>query len=300
MRSHLFALSALLALVSGVVLADETPAAPRVVVVGVDAKTLEALGPWGGRYRPHHLKLIQQLDKAGVRGIAFDIYLPENPDFAAATREIARAARTSKAPVVFARHDQEPNAAVLTTARVNEGNVSVTRALDIKQVDGGLEATVLDMAMPASVHGLRPLGVELAVRSGVLTAAQADALAETLTVGYENGAPVTMKGYRPHSGDPANVTTVSYVDVLEGRIDPKVLDGALVFVGMHDGQNDVHPHPITGADTSGVHFHAFAMQRFAAFAAEEARKKAEAARQADAAKAGLSETPGLVGGLRQK
>lgn len=301
MRTHLFAASALLAFLAVAAHADDAPKAPRVVVVGVDAKTLEALGPWGGRYRPHHPKLIEELNKAGVRGIAFDVYLPENPDFADATAAIAKAAKASTAPVVIARHQDEANAAVLTRAKVTEGNVMVTRALDVKSGPDGLEATVLDMALPADVLGLRPLGVELAIRANVLTAAEADKLAETLTVGYEAGKPVTLKGFKPESGDAKSVTTVSYVDVLEGRVDPKLLEGALVIIGMTDGQNDMHAHPKSGDEIPGVYFHAFMLERAVRVAQANLAAKANTAGAATRPTTVKepSRTQGLIGGLKR-
>jgi adenylate cyclase len=237
--------------------------APRVVVVGVDQKTLDALGPWGGSYRALHPKLIDALDKANVRGIAFDVYFPENPDFAAATAAIAKTAAASKAPVVIAAKPEEAeNAAVLRDAKVPEGSVTVATALDVTSDADGTTVRAKDMALPALEDGRRPLSVELALRTGVLSQGDLAKVVEPLTTGVENGKPVTIQGILPRSGDPGSVTTVSYVDVLQGKVDPAVLAGALVVVGMTDGKTDMHTNPVTGADISGVYFHAFALQRF--------------------------------------
>ncbi len=58
---------------------------PRVVVVGIDAKTQQELGPFGGSYRALHAKLIEKLNASGAKAITFDVFFPENPDQAAET-----------------------------------------------------------------------------------------------------------------------------------------------------------------------------------------------------------------------
>jgi len=127
--------------------------------------------------------------------------------------------------------------------------------------------------MPAVENGARPLSVELAIRSGLLTAEQAAKLIEKVTVGYSRlTGPETMQAFVPNTTDPKNVTTVSFVDVLEGKVDPKILEGALVVVGMADGTNDMHTSPKSGEKIPGVYFHAFALHSFADEMAHAAKR----------------------------
>jgi CHASE2 domain-containing sensor protein len=293
MRSHVLALGALVGfvVVSARVSAraDEAQKSPRIVVVGVDKKTFDALGPWGGRYRPMHAKLIEQLDKAKVRAIAFDISFAENADFADATAAMARAAKASSAPVVIVGREGEPTAAVLRDAKVPEGHVAVGGTLDIKIDEKSKEIDVGSgpLALPADRGGLRPLGVELAVRAKVLSAAEADALAETVNIGFADGKAVTAKAYRPQSGDPAEVSTVSYVDVLQGKVDPKILEGALIIIGANDGEDDLYKEPTTRKKIPGVYLQAFTLKRLVDSAASAAKPTPAPAR-----------TKGLIGGLK--
>lgn len=48
-------------------------------MVGIDAKTQEELGPFGGSYRGIHARLIEKLNASGAKAIAFDVFFPENP-----------------------------------------------------------------------------------------------------------------------------------------------------------------------------------------------------------------------------
>jgi CHASE2 domain-containing sensor protein len=88
------------------------------------------------------------------------------------------------------------------------------------------------------------------------------------------------------------VTSVSYVDVLRKRVDPEVLKGALVIVGMNDGVLDMHPDPDPSgspdlAKMAGVFTHAALLARLdQASAAERAEAKPTKARA------------GMISGLR--
>jgi len=70
----------------------------------------------------------------------------------------------------------------------------------------------------------------------------------------------------PFSGRAGRMPSVSYIDVLEGRVPPQKLRDKVVFVGITAaGFGDVLPTPVSGrtAPLSGVEFHANAFSAIA-------------------------------------
>jgi CHASE2 domain-containing sensor protein len=253
--------------------AETTPVAPRVVVVAVDAKTLARLGPWGRRYGTMHSKLIRRLDRAGVRGIGFDVILFEGPEFSSAVAAITHAAQAASAPVVIAANPEEREGSrIASDSILAKGSVTALRAVDLKQDGDRVSGEVLDVVLPAIEAGRRPLALELGLRAGAITEADVSELVENLTIGIEDGKPVRIDGIRA-AGNPASVETVSYVDVLQSRVPGAKLEGALVLVGLADGRSDIHTHPTTREDVSGVYFHAFALRRALAVHEEKRERK---------------------------
>ncbi len=279
---------------------------PRVVVVAIDAKTQEALGPFGGAYRARHAALIEALNAGGVRGIGFDVYFPDNPEQVAGTTALANAARASRAPVVLSvltelQGDETvvtPNADVIRAAGVRQGAVMARDELLVSGTPGALEVGAGEKLVVAESGGFRALTLELGLATGALTPEDVARLVKPVTVGVNTatGERETVDAIRPSLTDPSRVTTVSYVDVLEGRVDPSVLNGALVLVGIDDGVNDVvDPNSsVEGQDAvSGVYLHAFALQKGLRLADERARRARGATTQTDP-----SPTRGLLGGVR--
>ncbi len=285
---------------------------PRVVVVAIDQKTQEALGPFGGAYRARHAKLIEALNAGGVRGIGLDVYFPENPEQVPGTTALANAAKASRAPVVLSvltelQGDETvvtPNAAVIREAGIRQGAVMSRAELLVSGAPAeGLEVRTGETTIVAESGGFRALSLELGLATGTLTAEDVAKLVQPVTVGVNTatGVKETVDAIRPSLSDPSRLTTVSYVDVLEGRVDPSLLRGALVLVGIDDGVNDVVASPNPAApgveSVSGVYLHAAALQR----AIQLAVQRRAAARAAGSAGGGGTEpapTPGLLGGVR--
>jgi CHASE2 domain-containing sensor protein len=269
-----------------------TATQPRVVIVRIDPATIEKYGPFGGSYRPLDAQLIQKLDAAGVAGIGMDISFPENPSQVAGTEAIARAAAASRAPVVVTVAPNpdgtlEPNAAPIRgNPRIGEGTALVRPELVL---DGGIDAAqrAFDEARKTgkkpeiSFHsgqigldaqgqdGFSPLFKALGERMGVFDERDVASIEdlETTSVEAENGKVMVGTDFviRPRLGEPSEIPTVSFASVLDGTADPKLLQGAIVFVGMDDGVHDVFPNPDPSRpdlkQISGVYFHAFVMKQ---------------------------------------
>ena len=293
------------ALALSLLVASVCSADPRVVVVGIDAKTQEALGPFGGSYREHHAQLIEKLNASGARAIAFDIYFPENPERAAETRALAAAADASRAPVTIGvlAEDQPdgtlgllPNAEVFRGTKVAQGAVLARRELFITQDADGVSARTGALLVGAEAGGFRSLVETTLTQAGIADQARLEALGliEPVTFGW-NGAEVQEPALRPQLGKKKPLT-LSYVDVLRRGAHP-ALQGAIVIVGMTDGVQDVQEDPDPSLPelerVSGVYLHAALAERALRAIAED-----DAKRQAGAAPSG-TRTDGLSGAVDQ-
>jgi CHASE2 domain-containing sensor protein len=288
----------LLLLLPALALADP----PRVIVIGIDSKTQKELGPFGGSYRATHAKLIERLNAAKVKGIAFDVTFGENPAQAAGTQRLAAAAKASRAPVVVGVWTEEqqgklvkyPSAAVLQDANIGHALVMSRRQLKVVQDGDELVAEAGAMTIVSEALGHRSLVEEILRRTGDAKPGQVNDLGllekiptgfsmteKARTEGLEHGYTHTP-GFRPELGKKPR--TLSYVDVLTRDPHP-ALEGAIVIIGMNDGVNDVieYPDPSKPKLTkiSGVYLHAALAQRLlreipAREAAREAARKAEA------------------------
>jgi CHASE2 domain-containing sensor protein len=284
---------ALILLTAALAQADE----PRVVVVGIDAKTQEELGPFGGSYRGIHAKLIEKLNASGAKAITFDVFFPENPDQAAGTAALAKAADASAAPVtigIYAEEQQDgtwaklPNAEVFKGTKVGQGSVTARRELSIREEGGELVGETRGLLVGAEAAGHRSLIETTLSRAGIADRKRLESLGliEQVTVGW-NGAPVKVPALRP------NLTkkplTLSYVDVLRKKPHP-ALKGAIVIVGMTDGVQDMQADPDPSKPDlkkiSGVYLHAALAERVVKEVAADDAKRAKAAAGAGALGAG--------------
>lgn len=307
-------------------LAQEGP--PPVVVVGIDQATQDELGAFGGSYRAYHDDLIRRLNAAGVRGIGFDISFSPNPDYAQETRTLARVAGASQAPVVIATYSEEgadgelqvyPNDEAFERAGVRQASIraqgelivegglpGVRRELEAAQREGrdpAVDLRVGEYAIVRNAGGQPTLVEQVAAATGLATAQQLPS--ERIPVGLRQNPEtgeielIEAEVIRPQARDPEAITTVSYLDVLEGRVDPALLRGAVVLVGMTDGVQDVveAPNPDGAPDLEripGVYLHAFGLQRTIEAGAARPRRRGV---QPRVSKTRCGGTCGLVGGL---
>lgn len=276
---------------------------PRVVVIGIDAKTQQELGPFGGSYRAIHAELIEKLNASGAKAITFDVFFPENPDQAAGTAALARAADASQAPVTIGIYAEEqrdgsfaelPNARVFQRTKVGQGSVTARRELSIREEGGELIGETRGLLVGAEAAGHRSLIETTLARAGIANRERLEELGliEEVTVGW-NGAPVKVPAMRPQLTK--KPLTLSYVDVLRKKPHP-ALKGAIVIVGMTDGEQDVHEDPDPSKPDlkkiSGVYLHAALAERAIKAVAADDAKRAKAAAKAE-------ENRGLGHGIKQ-
>lgn len=241
---------------------------PQIVVVGIDSKSLAALGPipWP---RSVHTQLARQFRAAGVRAGVWDVVFAGDRegdgDFAAALAALPAAVVAEEIQTKPSRVDdtlldvmssEAPTATLVdgTEVTVAHAQVSpdptdgVVRSLPAVVDEDGKLVPSLALAALRAVRGdtgpitIRPDGVQAGGRF-IPTEGR-----HTLRL---NWAPGLDAGDDKHS-------VVSAIDVVNGNIDPKRLRDKVVFVGATEptlGDNQLAPVDKSGG-IPGVMIHA--------------------------------------------
>ncbi len=203
---------------------------PRgIVVVGVDDPTLQEVGHAWPFPRAIDAKLVDRLHADGAGTIVFDADLSNQtdiPDDLALYHAIGRAGGAILATVTSDGHGH-------TTVFGGDANVAAihSRAARANLVSHGGEFE----GYPYSIGGVQTLGVATAER--VL------------------GHPITPAQFGPSPawidfpGPPGTIPSVSYGDVLYGRVAPAAVAGKIVVIGGTSPLlQDVHPTPTAGGE----------------------------------------------------
>jgi diguanylate cyclase (GGDEF)-like protein/PAS domain S-box-containing protein len=184
------------------------PASGELVVVAIDAPSLQALNrwPWPRRY---HAKVLQQLIAAGARRVAFDI------DFSSPSRDF----------------DDRALAAALADAGPERVALAVHRQwVQDRVFDTAPLAQFQRHASSASIN-VQP-DPEGLIRQVPTRASWRDGLVPTMPV-WLWGSDARRAGplLVDFSIDPATIPTLSFVDVMAGRFDPALVAGRTVLIG---------------------------------------------------------------------
>ena len=211
-----------------------------VVVVGLDRRSFDVLGERPPIPRSLHGRLLDRLRSFKPRVIAYDVQFTEETELAedAALYEAVSRAR----PVVLVTSD----VTVDGDTRVLGSTANVAQA-------GGLVAS---SRLPLSRGGVyrrvepRVAGLE----SFAFVAARAAGRAPAAGIGRD-GLLID------YAGPPGTVRTVSFADVLEGRVPGSVFEGKAVVVGVTaETENDFHRTPMASHDLmSGAEIQANAL-----------------------------------------
>ncbi len=183
--------------------------ASDIVIVGIDAQTLRALSEWPWPRR-HHARLLQMLRAAAPKNVFIDI------DFSSHSSEeddalLERAlADWSDSPPILASHFQALSGA--------DSEITVTRPLPRFAEHARLASVVLEPGADGLVREMRSswnIG--------------GDTLPSVFA--YEAALPPELPVRIDYSIKSSSFAYVSFIDVLNGRIDPAALRGKTVYVG---------------------------------------------------------------------
>jgi CHASE2 domain-containing sensor protein len=214
--------------------------APRFLVVAVDDKTFADTGLHWPFPRRYHARAIDRLRRDGAEAIVYDVQFTEETT-----------ARDDNALITAV--DKADNV-VLATAETNEKGGS--------NVLGG-DAFLREIGAEAGASNL-PEG-----RGGVLQRVEyehggLDTLA--VVVARRLGRPVSASSFEKDGawidfhGPPGTIDTVSFSDLLAGKVSPARVRGRIVVVGAASPTlQDVHPTPTSDTPMSGPEIEANAI-----------------------------------------
>jgi CHASE2 domain-containing sensor protein len=215
--------------------------APNLLVVAIDDKTFSDLGLHWPFPRSRHARAIDQLRRDGARAIVYDIQFTE---------------RTT---------DREDNALIMAVDRAPNNIVLATAETDERgrhNVLGGPD-TVRSIGARVGASNL-PEG-----RGGVLQRVEYEhgglPTLATVTAGLLGRPPARgsfEKGgaWIDFHGPPGTIDTVSFSDLIGGRVAPSRVRGRIVVVGAASPTlQDVHPTPTSNRLMSGPEIEANAI-----------------------------------------
>jgi signal transduction histidine kinase/CHASE2 domain-containing sensor protein len=183
------------------------PAANDLVLVEIDARSIDLLGVWPWS-RANHQALIMRLSEAGAAKIAFDIDFSARSD-PGANEKLALAIAQSRSPVILAAFAQWSNDRFL---------VNLPLPAFREHAELGSVNMVADQDSKLRHYRLTENRLPNNPKSMALALAGAD-------VAGRNAFAID------YSIDPRSIPRLSYIDVMLGRFDPALVRGKKVLVG---------------------------------------------------------------------
>lgn len=188
-------------------LAHDVPS--NIVIVGIDAQSLQALNEWPWPRR-HHARLLQMLERGEPESVFLDI------DFSARTTEeddalLERALRQwRRAPVFLATHFQPRSG--------TDSELTVTRPLQRFADHGRLASVILEPDADGFVRGMR-------------NSWQVEGETLRSIFAYDTELPPSTRVPIDFSIKDSSFGYISFIDVLNGLVAPGALRGKAVYVG---------------------------------------------------------------------
>jgi CHASE2 domain-containing sensor protein len=198
--------------------------APGLLVVAIDDKTFDDLGhPWPFPRR-YHGRAIDRLRAAGAKAIVYDVQFTEQTTPREDNALIEAVGRARNVVLATAEPDEHGNSNVLGGDEHLRQLGARAGASNLPPGPGG----VLQRFEPAA-GGLETLAVAAARRVGQAPAPSA----------FDDGG-----AWIDFRGPPGTIDTVSFSDLVDGRVDPARVRGRIVVVGAAAATlQDVHPTP---------------------------------------------------------
>ncbi|MFL9584734.1 CHASE2 domain-containing protein [Stenotrophomonas sp. AB1(2024)] len=203
---------------------------PRLLVVAIDDASLQQLGQWPWP-RSTHARLLDRLTAAGSQRVVLDLMLsePDRQD-SAQDAELATAIRRNGnvvLPVLAAPSSGPRMAEELLPIPLIAANASTLGHSDIEVDADGVTRGLYLSAGIGSPHW-PALGLALTSQRGPLSGLRAPRPQHDSPYQWHRNHYVRVR----FAGPPERFPQVSYVDVLNGDVDPAVLRDRLVLVGM--------------------------------------------------------------------
>lgn len=206
------------------------PPDPRLLIVAIDDHSLQQIGQWPWP-RSTHARLLDRLTEAGSARVVLDLMLsePDRQD-AAQDADLAAAIRRNGRVVlpVLAAPASGPNMAEeLLPIPLIAANAATLGHSDIEVDADGVARGLYLTAGIGSPHW-PALGLALADARGPLPGLRDPDPGQSSPYQWRRDHYVRVR----YAGPPERFPQVSYVDLLNGDVDPALLRGRLVLVGL--------------------------------------------------------------------
>jgi len=246
----------------------------KIIVVGIDDKSLEQLGHFSLWPRSHYARLIDILARAEARVVVFDILFSEP---ASGDEELAASIRNAGSvilPVVYTPATPSPTVTqqtaesrsfikpleIFQTGVAAHGHANVmpdadgiVRRLPIAIGNGDGYEPALALAAVAK-YLRRPEVIESPIKDNVLPFA-----GRTIPLSGNNEMLINYISSPQRSGGIVNFETVSFIDVINGEVAPALFQDKMVIIGATaSGLGDTFLTPM-GRMMHGVEIHASAI-----------------------------------------
>jgi CHASE2 domain-containing sensor protein len=199
-----------------------------IVVVGIDAKTFTVLNHNWPFPRSKHAQLVRFLHEAGARAIVYDVQFTEQTKPAQDFALYDAIGDAGGAILATSESDGHGHTRVLGGDDNLQAINSRAAASDLRNDTSGAIAS-----FPREVGGLESIAVATTERIAHHTPDRA---------GFRDG-----RAWIDYRGPPGTIPTVSFSDVLEGKVpDSKVKDKIVVVGGTAPTLRDVHSTPVGG------------------------------------------------------
>ena len=225
------------------------PAPDDILIVAIDEPSLAALGRWPWR-RTVHAALLDRLGQAGVRGVGLDVILSEPDTEHPQDDALLAEAMRGNVPVVLPLIMTPGPGGAPWPARPVPLLADAAKALGHIHVELDADGVARSVFLKEGTQGRWWDHFSLALL-GIAGQAPPDAPLP----GQRRPDAVGTGWHRDHwtqipfAGPPGHFRRVSYVDVLEGRVPPRMLRGQLVLVGATAvGLGDAYPTPMSSHD----------------------------------------------------
>ena len=206
------------------------PPDPRLLIVAIDDNSLQQIGQWPWP-RSTHARMLDRLTEAGSARVVLDLMLsePDRQD-AAQDADLAAAIRRNGRVVlpVLAAPASGPNMAEeLLPIPLIAANAATLGHSDVEVDADGVARGLYLTAGIGSPHW-PALGLALADARGPLPGLRDPDPGQSSPYQWRRDHYVRVR----YAGPPERFPQVSYVDLLNGDVDPALLRGRLVLVGM--------------------------------------------------------------------
>ncbi len=250
----------------------------RIVIIAIDSKSLERLGRWSGWDRTYYARIIDRVKAADPRVIAFDVgFIEPAPGDAELARAIREAGDVVQ-PIAGVFANESSDAVGLRNLTRPEMPLPALREAAGPQAIAPLGSVNVTTDNDGAVRTI-PLVVDVEGRRAPALALAAVAeyqrqppnldqdpptfrfVGREVPISDSYGMRINYVGPPSRVDGPQTFKVVSFVDVLDGLVDPSVFNDKIVFVGMLGAQGfaDDYWTPVSTATTgkmAGVEIHA--------------------------------------------